>query len=529
MNLNRKVVESSIVAGMLVAMTATTSVTGQVASTVETSVVSDSVSVSEETRSTLSAGVIKEVSYVEEAAASKAGVSIEQSNAQVVALAEEPVETETIQAEANSVAQIEQTRALPVAETEATPIGETQDTEIAAEDAQANSVVAGATAVVESVQEENTENTDANMSVNAAEPSETEQATTETVAAAEQTLETSESEAVETEAGEDMEANNKAGMSAEVTVAEDTANAVQSDAVAAQLKAQEAEWENRLMPSVNEYLNIRSAGDENADIVGKLYKGDAAEIIERGEGWTHIKSGSVDGYVLNDYCTFGLEAYEQAKQDCQTEATVATGGLRLRTEPSEDAKVVDAAYEGQIFTVDTETPAADGWVAVEYENQVAYVSAQYVNVDISVGDAISIEEERAAQAAEAAEQAKQSAGTTQKEAVAASADEVTILGALIQLEAGSECYEGKVAVGAVVMNRVRSGSYPSSISGVVYQGGQFTTAASVNGVIANGVSGSCMQAAQEAINGADNTGGCVSFRRVSSGRGGVVIGNHVFF
>ena len=183
----------------------------------------------------------------------------------------------------------------------------------------------------------------------------------------------------------------------------------------------------------------------------------------------------------------------------------------------------------RIFTVDTETPATEGWVAVEYDEQTAYVSAQYVKVDISVGNAISIEEERAAQEAEAAKKAKQEVQTTQKEAVATSADEATLLGALIQLEAGSECYEGKVAVGAVVMNRVRSGGYPNSISGVVYQGGQFTTAASVNNVIANGVSGSCMQAAQEAINGADNTGGCVSFRRVSSGRAGVVIGNHVFF
>lgn len=455
MNLNRKVVEGSIVAGMLVAMTAATSITGRVVSTANTNVISDVVSMAQQQNDTLSAGIIKEISYVEEANTSEAGISIEQSDAQVVALAGESVETDTIQAGATAVMDTEQADTAVVTETEQIP---------------------------------------------------------------------------EAEAGQDIEADQKVNMSAEVTVAEDTANVIQSDAVAEQLKAQETVWENRLMPSVNEYLNIRSAGDENADIVGKLYKGDAAEIIERGDVWTHIKSGSVEGYVLNEYCTFGLDAYAQAKQDCQTEAKVKTGGLRLRTEPSEEAKVVDAAYEGQIFTVDTKVSPVEGWVAVEYDKQVAYVSAQYVSVDISVGNAISIEEERAAQATEAAEkEEQQSKGANKKEAVAASADETTVLGALIQLEAGSECYEGKVAVGAVVMNRVRSGSYPNSISGVVYQGGQFTTAASVNGVITNGVSGSCMQAAQEAINGTDNTNGCVSFRRVSSGRAGVVIGNHVFF
>ena len=445
MNLNRKVVESSIVAGMLITITAATSVTGQVVSTAETKNAPDimSESIVKEDYNTLSAGVMKEISYMD--GAEERSVSIEQSDAQVVASPEQWMETETEQA--------------------------------------------GTKAMEEPEQQEITEVTD---NIESAESTET-------------------------------------NLSAEVTVAEQTANVVQSDAVAEQLKAQEAEWESRLMPSVNEYLNIRSSGDENAEVVGKLYKGDAAEIVERGDTWTHVKSGSVDGYVLNDYCTFGLDAYAQAKEDCQTEATVATGGLRLRTEPSEEAKVVDAAYEGQIFTVDTETPATEGWVAVEYDEQTAYVSAQYVKVDISVGNAISIEEERAAQEAEAAKKAKQEVQTTQKEAVATSADEATLLGALIQLEAGSECYEGKVAVGAVVMNRVRSGGYPNSISGVVYQGRQFTTAASVNNVIAKGVSGSCMQAAQEAINGADNTGGCVSFRRVSSGRAGVVIGNHVFF
>ena len=88
-----------------------------------------------------------------------------------------------------------------------------------------------------------------------------------------------------------------------------------------------------------------------------------------------------------------------------------------------------------------------------------------------------------------------------------------------------------VAVGAVVMNRLRSGVYPSSLYDVIYQSGQFTPAGNgkVASVISSGVSGSCLQAAQEALSGVDNTGGALSFRRASSGQAGVVIGNHVFF
>ena len=88
-----------------------------------------------------------------------------------------------------------------------------------------------------------------------------------------------------------------------------------------------------------------------------------------------------------------------------------------------------------------------------------------------------------------------------------------------------------VAVGAVVMNRVRSGSYPNSISGVIYQSGQFTPAGSggVANVLASGVRSSCLQAARDAINGTDNTNGALSFRSVSSGHAGRLIGANVFF
>lgn len=83
---------------------------------------------------------------------------------------------------------------------------------------------------------------------------------------------------------------------------------------------------------------------------------------------------------------------------------------------------------------------------------------------------------------------------------------------------------------AVVMNRVRSGGYPNTVSGVIYARGQFPPAASgkVAAIAAKGPSASCMQAAQQAISGATNIGGATHFRRAGSAAG-VVIGNHVFW
>ena len=315
---------------------------------------------------------------------------------------------------------------------------------------------------------------------------------------------------------------------------EDTGNTEKTE------NTEETEWQNRLMADVNEFLYVRASGDADAEIIGKLYKGDVADVVESGDTWTHVVSGDVDGYVNNDYCVSGEDALAYAQENVETEAQVNTNGLRVRNAASEDASVISAVSEGTTLTVDTDAETEDGWVAVKYKGQTAYVSADYVTTELALGEAVTIEEEKAALAKkaeeEAAAKAAQAAQTTetstvQNAAVSASYDDVTLLAALIQCEAGSECYEGQLAVGAVVMNRLRSGAYPSSISGVIYQSGQFPPAGQgmVAGIAANGPKGSCVQAAQQALSGADNTGGATCFSRASSGRAGVVIGNHVFY
>ena len=298
---------------------------------------------------------------------------------------------------------------------------------------------------------------------------------------------------------------------------------------------EEIAWQSRLMADVNEFLYVRAEGNEEAEIVGKLYKGDVAEIVECGDEWTHVTSGNVDGYVKNSYCLFGEDALAYANANFDVEAEIQTNGLRVRREASEDAPVLTAVSTGTTLTVDTEAETVEGWVPVSYDGETAYVSAEYVTTDLALGEAVTIAEEREAQARAAAEAAKSaqvpSSGTVQNAPVAASVDDVTLLAALIQCEAGNESYEGQVAVGAVVMNRVRSGGYPGSVSGVIYQPSQFGPAGRgmVASVAANGPKASCIQAAQAALGGADNTGGATCFRNVSCGHAGVVIGNHVFW
>ena len=110
-------------------------------------------------------------------------------------------------------------------------------------------------------------------------------------------------------------------------------------------------------------------------------------------------------------------------------------------------------------------------------------------------------------------------------------DTTLLLAALIHCEAGGEPYEGQIAVGAVVMNRVRCPAYPDTIPGVIYASGQFTPAMNgkVDRVLASGkIYPSCIQAAQEVLAGSCNVGDRLHFRR-NNGREGLVIGNHVFY
>lgn len=135
--------------------------------------------------------------------------------------------------------------------------------------------------------------------------------------------------------------------------------------------------------------------------------------------------------------------------------------------------------------------------------------------------------EKKEQERKAAEEAKRLAEEQAAREAAAQAEK-ELLASLIFCEAGNQPYEGQVAVGAVVMNRVKSGSYPDTISDVIYQSGQFTPAMTgwLDSVLASGgYTDSAMQAAEDALAGSNPVGDCLYF---STGGGGYQIGDHYF-
>lgn len=308
-----------------------------------------------------------------------------------------------------------------------------------------------------------------------------------------------------------------------------------------------------VMTSVQNVLNVRTEPDSEAELAGYLYADCGGTVLEQKDGWTKLESGDLTGWASNDYLLFGEEAREEAKDAGRMVATTTTGALRIRKEPSPDAAVYDLLEEGakyevvdeeQIrFSKDQEITA--DWVAIDYGGKTGYVSSEYVQVDFEIdyGETVEQVKEReeveaarleAEKEAAAAKKKQEKAAQVEKEAnkaAALAADDSVLLAALIQCEAGEEPYEGQVAVGAVVMNRVKSGAYPNTVKGVIYASGQFTPAGSgqVGRVVASGkIKASCLQAAQEAMAGSTTVGTATHFRRAGS-REGIVIGHHVFW
>lgn len=286
-----------------------------------------------------------------------------------------------------------------------------------------------------------------------------------------------------------------------------------------------------VMAKVNQYVNIRQEADQNAEKVGVLYKDCGGEILEKAGEWTKVSSGDVVGWIKNDYLYFGSEAEEIAKEVGMLTAYSTTQTLRVRKEADLNSGVLGLLANGEAV----EAIAEEGeWVSVNYEGKTGYVSAEYVRVEFGIDQAESMEVIKAREEAERKRAAELAAAkrVQQKQAVLATASEVEILAALIQCEAGGEPYEGQLAVGAVVLNRVRNGGYPNTIADVIYASGQFAPAARgrMESLILNKtIKASCMQAANEAINGMTNVGDSLHFRRNNGSRAGIVIGNHVFW
>lgn len=281
---------------------------------------------------------------------------------------------------------------------------------------------------------------------------------------------------------------------------------------------------NLVMANVTKSLNVRAEATVDSQRVGQIYKDCGGHIIERKDGWTKFQTGNLIGWASDEYLLFGEDAVALAKEVGQTLAVIDAEALNIRAAADVTADVLGVVSKDEVLGVLAEVD--EEWLCVNYGGKEGYVLKEYVTIDFAVDAGETVEEIKLREAAEreAKRHVKYGEYPTDE-------DTMMLLAALIHCEARGESYEGQVAVGAVVMNRVRSPRFPNTIYEVIFAPGQFSPAmdGKVDKVLESGkINESCIKAAKEALSGVSNVGDLLFFRTVN-GREGLVIGNHVFY
>ena len=331
-------------------------------------------------------------------------------------------------------------------------------------------------------------------------------------------------------------------------------------------------------------LDIHAEANTASAVVGQVMEDGHVAILAKYNGWVQIQAGEIAGWVPAENLVeteISNEAAVAANMQVIAERTGTTASedeffaekevqqdetAALQADASEAAQneieEVQAAEEAARAEAEAKA-AAEEAARAEAEAKAAAEEAARAEAEAKAAAEAQAAEEAAraeaeakaaaeAQAAEeaarlaaeaqaqaAAEEAARIAAEAQQAALAAqaaqttaiSAEELKLLANIIYCEAGSESYVGKVAVGNVIMNRVKSASQPNTITEVVYAKGQFSPVR--NGSLQRALSSdkadaSCYQAAIEALAGAQPVGEKLFFRR-NNGRSGQVIGHHVFY
>lgn len=153
-------------------------------------------------------------------------------------------------------------------------------------------------------------------------------------------------------------------------------------------------YENLGIADVSENLNVRNAAGTDAEKVGELPAGAGCEVLEVTDGWAHIRSGKVEGYVSMDYLATGSRAEELAAQNQTLTATVLAQALKVRKQPDTDHGTWGLAANGRELEV--VEVLDNGWVSVVYGDGTdpAYVSGEYVDVAYRLDTAMTMTEVR---------------------------------------------------------------------------------------------------------------------------------------
>ena len=276
-------------------------------------------------------------------------------------------------------------------------------------------------------------------------------------------------------------------------------------------------------------LDIHAEANTASAVIGQVMEDGHVAILAKYNDWVQIQAGEIAGWV---------PAENLVETEISNEEAVAANEQVIAERTGATASEDEFFAEEEVQQDETAALQAEASEAAQNEIEEVQAAEEAARLEAeaqakAAEEAAQLEAEAQAKAAEEAArleaEAQQAALAAQTAAI--SAEELKLLANIIYCEAGSESYVGKVAVGNVIMNRVKSASQPNTITEVVYAKGQFSPVR--NGSLQRALSSdkadaACYQAAIEALAGAQPVGGKLFFRR-NNGRSGQVIGHHVFY
>lgn len=267
-------------------------------------------------------------------------------------------------------------------------------------------------------------------------------------------------------------------------------------------------------------LDIHAEANTASAVIGQVMEDGHVAILAKYNDWVQIQAGEIAGWV---------PAENLVETEISNEEAVAANEQVIAERTGETASEDEFFAEEEVQQDETAALQAEASEAAQNEIEEVQAAEEAARIEAEAQAKAAAEEAARIEAEAQAKAAEEAAQTAQTAAI--SAEELKLLANIIYCEAGSESYVGKVAVGNVIMNRVKSASQPNTITEVVYAKGQFSPVR--NGSLQRALSSdkadaACYQAAIEALAGAQPVGGKLFFRR-NNGRSGQVIGHHVFY
>lgn len=274
-------------------------------------------------------------------------------------------------------------------------------------------------------------------------------------------------------------------------------------------------------------VNLRDSASLNGQVLDTLYYGMEGAILGLEGDWYRVNFTGTVGYVKAEYVltSFDAEDFVSENADAIYQAQLDRKDANKNTTEGslEKPKTTEAAASATTQVVATEEAKTE--VTTQATTQATTEATTAATTETTTEEATT-----------ESSNGQVTVGYSTRSAISLSESDINLMASIMTLECGAEPYEGQLAVANVILNRLESGYYGSTMSDVCYAPYQFSVATSpkLDYYLTNGAQASCLQAAREALAGTNNIGNYIAFRptwNVNTATIGeyTIIGGHVFY